>query len=61
MQHLHTRNTLTIAHSSSRSESLNVHLPVKCLAQNIPNVAEILEFAGAVYATLAVGNVYKNF
>jgi hypothetical protein len=57
MQHSHTRTSLIIAHSSSRSENVNVYLPVKCLAQNIPNVAEILVFAGAVYVILAVVNV----
>ena len=40
MLHLHTRAALTIAHSSSRSETLNVHFTVKCLPQNIPSVAQ---------------------
>jgi len=48
MQRLHARTTLTIAHSSSRSETVNLHLTVKCWTQNIPCVAQKV-FAGAVY------------
>jgi hypothetical protein len=40
MHRLHTRTTLITAHSSSRSETLNLHLIVKCWPQNIPCVAQ---------------------
>lgn len=60
MYHLCMRTILAVAHSSSRSETLNVHLPVKCSPQNIANLADTLVFPGAVYAILTVGNVYKK-
>jgi hypothetical protein len=40
MQHLHASTILTIAHSNSRSETLNLHSTVKCWLQNIHCVAQ---------------------